>query len=63
MIRKPQAAITIPIPILRGADGSFFFFARYPNTASDTGVNTITKNGLNCWKICGRILTVESIEL
>ena len=44
-------AITIPIPILRGADGSFPFFANEPNTASDTGVRATTKKGLNCWKI------------
>ena len=27
-IKKPHAAITIPIPILRGAEGSFFLLAK-----------------------------------
>ena len=31
--------------------------------ANDTGVNTTTKNGLNCWKVCGRIVTVSGIAI
>ena len=55
-IVKPMAAINIPNPILRGAEGSLPFFANEPNITKDTGVNATTKNGLNCWKICGRIV-------
>ena len=60
MTPKPQAAISIPTPILRGAEGSFPFLAKKPNIANETGVKATTKNGLNCWKICGRISTVLS---
>ena len=30
---------------------------------TDIPVSYTHLNGLNCWKICGKILTVESIEL
>ena len=55
MITKPRAAINIPKPILRGAEGSLPFLANAPNTALETGVSATTKKGLNCWKIWGRI--------
>ncbi len=48
---NPQAATSIPIAILRGADGSQFLRANQPNMAIDTGVSAITKQGLNCWNI------------
>ena len=48
---NPKAAINIPIPILRGAEGSLPRLAKAPNTARDTGVKATTKNGLKCWNI------------
>ena len=48
MTPKPQAAISIPTPILRGAEGSFPFLAKKPNIANETGVKAITvaKDGI-----------------
>ena len=51
---NPKAAISIPMPIFRGAEGSFPRLAKAPNTARDTGVRATTKKGLNCWNIWGR---------
>ena len=62
MTVKPKAATTIPIPIFFGDDGSFPLFAKAPKTAIDTGVNATTKNGLNCWNSCGKMLIVDGIR-
>ena len=60
-MRKPNAATIMPMPILRGEDGSLPFFAKAPNTAIETGVKATTKNGLNCWNCCGRMLMGSGI--
>ena len=41
-MRNPAPATNIPRPILRGAEGSFPFFARAPKIARDTGVSKWT---------------------
>src|SRR5574344_173994 len=63
MIRKPQAATNIPIPIFLGADGSLPFLPKKPNMAIDTGVRATTKNGLNCWNCRRRRWIYASILL
>lgn len=53
MTKKPHAAINIPKPIFFGVDGSLPFFASAPKSATEMGVSSTTKKGLNCWKSCG----------
>ena len=54
-ITKPNAAMSIPIPILRGASGSLPRLANQLKNATVIGVSSTMKYALNCWKICGVI--------
>ena len=51
MMKKPQAATSMPRPIFLGLDGSRLRFASQLKTPTLTGVSITTKQGLNCWKM------------
>ena len=61
IMQYATAATSIPIAILRGADGSLPFLAKDVNSNNENGVSATTKNGLNCWNSCGRICMVSSM--
>jgi len=52
-IMKPNAAITIPIPIFFGVDGSIPFLFIQANAAITGKVRETINNGLNDWNISG----------
>ncbi len=57
---KETAVISIPKPILRGAEGSLFRLFSQLKNPTTTGVMKTMKNGLKCWKRWGwNSLTAE----
>src|SRR4030042_1237835 len=52
-LRKSAAIVSIPMPILRGADGSLPLRFSQPKRPTTIGVRTTMKNGLKCWNIWG----------